>query len=299
MDVFTSPQELTGHIWRIKRNYSLKLWEEDRSKPAYAEIIGFVPTMGALHEGHLSLVRRSVSDNHFTVVSIFVNPLQFGPNEDYEKYPKVFEEDCMKLESLGVDAVFNPDNAAFYPVNFQTRVHVKDVTNDFCGASRPGHFDGVTTVVAKLFGVVQPDVAYFGEKDYQQLVTIGRMVEDLNIPVRIIGMPTIRESDGLAMSSRNKFLTPIARDMATGLYSGLLEMRNRFDDGIDDSSRLIQIGMAEMMKRMGLADGFKIEYVEIVDPLTLKKREMEALKGDRILAAIRIDRTRLIDNIEI
>lgn len=299
MDVFTSPLELTGHIWRIKRNYALKLWDDNRAKPAYSEIVGLVPTMGALHEGHLSLARKSVSENHFNVVSIFVNPLQFGPNEDYEKYPKVFEEDCRLLDEIGIDAVFHPDASVFYPADFETRVNVKGVTEILCGASRPGHFEGVTTVVAKLFNVVQPDIAYFGEKDYQQFLTIKRMVEDLNMPVRVVGLPTVRESDGLAMSSRNKYLSPEARVMANGLYFGLMEMRNRFNDGIDDASRLIQMGMAEMMKRMGLAEKFKIEYVEIADPETLEKRNMTVLKGDRALAAIRLDGTRLIDNIEL
>ncbi len=299
MDIFTNPIELSGYIWRIKRNYSLKQWDENRAKPSYSEIVGFVPTMGALHEGHLSLCKRSVSDNHFTVVSIFVNPLQFGPSEDFEQYPRVFENDCQMLDKLGVDVVFYPSLAAFYPNDFQTTVQVKGVTQGFCGATRHGHFDGVTTVVAKLFNIVQPDVAYFGEKDYQQLATIKRMVEDLSMLVRVVGMPTLREPDGLAMSSRNQYLSADARSMASGLYAALLEMKARFKEGIEDANRLVQIGMAEMMKKMGLAEKFNIEYLEVVDPLTLHKREMDVLRGDRILAAIQIDGTRLIDNIEI
>jgi len=297
MDVFNDPAELTAFIWRIKRNFSLKLWDDGRAKPAYTEVVGFVPTMGAFHDGHLSLVERSVEDNHFTVVSIFVNPLQFSQNEDLDEYPKSFEADCKSLEEIGVDAVFYPDVRTFYPDDFATRVRVSGVTEDYCGASRPGHFEGVTTVVAKLFGVVQPDVAYFGEKDYQQLITIRRMVEDLNMPVRIVGMPIKREADGLAMSSRNAHLSDEERSAAHGMYAGLMEMKHRFDDEIDDVNRLIQMGMAEMMKKMGLVDGFRIEYLEIADPVSLEKREMTAERGDRILAAIQLGRTRLIDNV--
>lgn len=297
MDVYTDPRELSAYIWRVKRNYSLKLWDESRAKPAHAEIVGFVPTMGALHEGHISLVKKSVADNPLTIASIFVNPLQFGPSEDFAKYPRTFDTDIALLSQAGVDAVFYPDVATFYPPAFTTRVLVSGVTESYCGASRPTHFEGVTTVVAKLFGVVQPDVAYFGEKDYQQLATIRRMVDDLNMPIRIMGMPTVRESDGLAVSSRNRRLSHAEREAAPGLYCGLLEMKRQFDDGIDDAHRLVQMGMAEMMKRMGLIDGFKIEYLEIADPDTLEKRDIAVHADDRVLAAIRLGATRLIDNI--
>src|SRR3990172_184028 len=214
MDIFTDTGELSTHIWRIKRNHSLKLWNENRAKPPYTEIVGFIPTMGALHEGHISLVKKSVADNPFTVASIFVNPLQFCPNEDLEKYPRSLVNDAEVLSQAGADALFHPDATTFYPSDFLTRVHVSRVTDMYCGASRPGHFEGVTTVVAKLFGVVQPDVAYFGEKDYQQLVIIRRMVADLNMQIRVAGMPTVREGDGLALSSRNRYLSAEERAAA-------------------------------------------------------------------------------------
>lgn len=299
MDVFADPQELTAYIWRIKRNYSVKLWEDSRAKPPFMEIVGFVPTMGALHEGHLSLVRESVKRHHFTAVSIFVNPLQFGPGEDFEKYPRTLDDDLKMLSEAGADAVFCPETAAFYPSGFTTKVHVYGSTQEFEGKSRPGHFDGVTTAVAKLFGVVCPDVAYFGEKDYQQLVTIKQMATDLNMPLRVEGLPTLREDDGLAMSSRNRLLSPEQRAAAPGLYAGLLRMKTEFEGGIDDSHRLVQMGMATMMEKMGLIAGFKIDYVEIVSPDTLEKRDMTAAKGDRILAAVKLGQVRLIDNLEI
>ncbi len=299
MDVFADSRELTAYIWRIKRNFSVKLWEDSRAKPPFMEIVGFVPTMGALHEGHISLVRESVKRHHFTAASIFVNPLQFGPGEDFEKYPRTLDTDLEMLKEAGADVVFHPDASDFYPGGFATKIHVDGVTEDFEGKSRPGHFDGVTTAVAKLFGVVCPDVAYFGEKDYQQLVAIIRMASDLDMPVRVEGLPTVRESDGLAMSSRNRMLSPEQRAAAPGLFAGLMRMKNEFEGGIDDSHRLVQMGMATMMENMGLIAGFKIDYVEIVSPDTLEKRDMTAAKGDRILAAVKLGRIRLIDNLEI
>ncbi len=299
MDVFADSRELTAYIWRIKRNFSVKLWEDSRAKPPFMEIVGFVPTMGALHEGHISLVRESVKRHHFTAASIFVNPLQFGPGEDFEKYPRTLDADLEMLKEAGADVVFHPDASDFYPGGFATKIRVDGVTTDFEGKSRPGHFDGVTTAVAKLFGVVCPDVAYFGEKDYQQLVAIKRMASDLDMPVRVEGLPTVREADGLAMSSRNRLLSPEQRAAAPGLFAGLMRMKTEFEGGIDDSHRLVQMGMATMMENMGLIAGFKIDYVEIVSPDTLEKRDMTAAKGDRILAAVKLGRIRLIDNLEI
>jgi pantoate--beta-alanine ligase len=165
--------------------------------------IGFVPTMGYLHEGHLSLVRKSKEDNDFTIVSIFVNPIQFGPKEDLSRYPRNFNRDREMLEKEGVDYIFYPSVEEMYHLDFNTTINVDCVTKNLCGASRPGHFRGVTTVVGKLFNIVMPDRAYFGEKDFQQLVTIKKMVKDLNFPLEVIGMPIVREHDGLAMSSRN------------------------------------------------------------------------------------------------
>ncbi|MBC7287344.1 MAG: pantoate--beta-alanine ligase, partial [Armatimonadetes bacterium] len=170
------------------------------------ESIGFVPTMGALHDGHLALIRRCRAENDFVVVSIYVNPTQFGPGEDLDKYPRQLQQDCEKAEQAGVDLVFAPRDTQMYPEGYCTWVVVEKLTEPLCGRFRPGHFRGVTTVVAKLFNIVEPDRAYFGEKDYQQLVVVKRMVADLNIPVRIISVPTVREADGLAMSSRNAYL---------------------------------------------------------------------------------------------
>ena len=299
MDVFADPQELSAFVWRIKRNYNVKLWDDSRAKPPFLEIVGFVPTMGALHDGHLSLVRESVNRHHFTVASVFVNPLQFGAGEDFEKYPRPVDEDLQMLETAGADAVFMPDVAAFYPPDFSTKVHVDGVTADFEGKSRPGHFDGVTTVVAKLFGVVCPDAVYFGEKDYQQLAVIKRMVANLNMPVNVIGLPTVREENGLAMSSRNRYLTEDESAAAAGIFEALTRIKSEFDGGINDAHRLVQMGMARMMERMGLVDGFKIDYLEIVSPDSLERREMNAFTGDRALAAVFIGKARLIDNIEL
>ena len=200
--------------------------------------VGFVPTMGYLHEGHLSLVRRARSENSSVVVSIFVNPTQFGPNEDFQRYPRDLNRDLGLLETEQVDAVFTPEVDEMYPAGATTIVDVGALSNILEGASRPGHFRGVATVVCKLFHLVQPHRAYFGEKDYQQLQVIQRMVHDLRMPVKVIGCPTIREPDGLAMSSRNVYLSPAERHAAVALSQALFQAERLFKDGVLDAPRL-------------------------------------------------------------
>jgi len=185
-------------------------------------VIGLVPTMGALHAGHLALVERSVAECGFTVVSVFVNPTQFGPGEDLERYPRTLQADVQLCQQAGADLVFAPSADEMYAADAATTVHVARLTEGLCGAFRPGHFDGVTTVVCKLLNIAQPDRAYFGEKDYQQLVVVRRMVADLDLPVEVISVPTVREADGLAMSSRNRYLTPEQRAVAPALHRALL-----------------------------------------------------------------------------
>ena len=191
--------------------------------------LGFVPTMGALHEGHLSLVDRAKQTTDRVIVSIFVNPLQFGPTEDLEQYPRPLEQDCDKVRAAGVDAVFLPTKESMYPVGEQTRVLVERITQDLCGARRPGHFSGVTTVVMKLLNIVQAHEAFFGEKDYQQLRVIKQMATDLFIPTQIIGCPTVREPDGLALSSRNQYLSPSDRARALAISRSLRAAQELFD----------------------------------------------------------------------
>lgn len=259
------------------------------------EEIGFVPTMGFLHEGHLSLVREAVRDNKFVVVSIFVNPAQFGPNEDYESYPRDLGHDTAKLAQYGVDIIFSPEPEEMYPLNYNTYVTVKELTRRLCGSSRPIHFQGVTTIVSKLFNIVQPDRAYFGEKDYQQLLVIKRMVNDLNFPVKIIGVPTVREKDGLALSSRNKYLSLEERKQAVVLYRALMKARELVgDENVSNIDKLKRTIM-DMIENQSLA---RIDYVELLDPDTLE--EIQVFK-DRLLIALAVyfGDTRLIDNIVI
>ena len=220
-------------IERIKemQEVSSKLRQEGKS-------IGFVPTMGALHEGHLSLVRMARKDNDIVVVSVFVNPTQFGPNEDFEKYPRDFEGDRKKLEKENVDIVFYPHADEMYPPNYKTYVEVEDITTRLCGAFRPGHFRGVTTVVTKLFNIVKPTRAYFGKKDYQQFKVIKRMVEDLNMDIEIIPGEIVREPDGLAMSSRNQYLSPEERKDALALYNSLQLAKELIQKGERDPKKL-------------------------------------------------------------
>jgi pantoate--beta-alanine ligase len=254
--------------------------------------IGFVPTMGFLHEGHLSLVRESLQQADCSVVSIFVNPSQFGPSEDFRDYPRDLKKDTAVLEEMGVDYLFVPDNEEIYPEGFKTYVEVTDLQDRFEGRSRPGHFKGVCTVVLKLFMIVQPDIAFFGQKDAQQALIIKRMVRDLNLDVDIQVLPIIREKDGLAMSSRNVYLNKVQRKAALCLVKSLRNADQAFKAGERDSS-IILSGMTRLINAEPLA---KLDYVAIVDLDNLEpldKIEKDAL----ILVAVFIGRVRLIDNL--
>ncbi|MGH8904687.1 MAG: pantoate--beta-alanine ligase, partial [Egibacteraceae bacterium] len=253
------------------------------------ERIGLVPTMGALHEGHLSLVRRAVAECDVVVVSIFVNPLQFAPQEDLDGYPRDLERDLGLLSPLGVDLVFHPDPAGFTPPDRRTTVTVSRLTASLEGSSRPTHFDGVTTIVAKLLNVVQPDRAYFGEKDLQQLVVIKAMVRDLDVPVEIVGCPTVRDSDGLALSSRNVYLTPAQRQHALALSQALYDTAAQWD-GDADRAR------SSLANRLTTAPGIRLDYAEVVDPVTLEPLEGVVDGPAQVVAAAYVGTTRLIDN---
>ncbi|MCX7760964.1 MAG: pantoate--beta-alanine ligase [Hydrogenothermaceae bacterium] len=257
--------------------------------------IGFVPTMGYLHEGHLSLVRRAKQENDVVVVSIFVNPLQFGKNEDLDRYPRDFERDCSLCEREKVDYIFYPSASDMYPEDFKTYVEVKDLPDVLCGKFRPGHFRGVTTVVLKLFNIVQPDNAYFGEKDYQQLKIIQRMVKDLNVPVNVIGCPIVREPDGLAMSSRNKYLSEEERKSAVFISKALFQVKETFERGERDVNKLKDMGI-NILKQAPLIR--EIQYFEVVHPESLEPKEI-AESSDVVAVAVYIGNTRLIDNIRL
>jgi len=254
--------------------------------------IGFVPTMGYLHEGHLSLVRKAKDLCDSVVVSIFVNPTQFGPGEDFERYPRDEEGDKSKLEQEGVDFLFIPEIRDMYLLGYQTYVDVTEVSKGLCGDFRPGHFRGVATVVAKLFNLVKPHVAIFGEKDYQQLLVIKRMAKDLNFDIKIIPGRTVREEDGIAMSSRNTYLSPEARKKATVLYRSLRKGKELFDSGERDVSTLSQT----IRKEIGSEEDVTLQYVEIRDAETLERIERVNRPAAIAVAAI-IGSVRLIDNI--
>lgn len=253
--------------------------------------VGVVPTMGFLHEGHLSLVRASRAADASVVATIFVNPTQFGPNEDFARYPRDEARDLRLLAGERVDAVFAPSVEEMYPAGFATFVQVEGLTEVLEGAHRPGHFRGVTTVVAKLFEIIQPDRAYFGQKDAQQLVVIRRMVRDLDMPVEIIGLPTVREPDGLAMSSRNAYLSPRERRAATVLYRALLAARTAYDAGERRGDVLRQV-MLSVLAGEPLA---RVDYVSIADLETLRELG-EVREGALASLAVRIGPARLIDN---
>lgn len=254
--------------------------------------VGFVPTMGALHEGHMSLVRRSKNENDVTVVSIFVNPLQFGPSEDLGSYPRNFEEDMKKLGEAEVDTAFLPDAPLMYPGDFSTHVDVDGVSERLCGGMRPGHFRGVSTVVAKLLNIVNPARAYFGQKDFQQTVVIRRMVRDLNFGVEVVVCPTVREHDGLAVSSRNLYLDAEQRKAATVLYKALSAASDLLNAG-ERSSEKIETLMKEILSGEPLVTG--VDYASAYDPATLG--EMRELENEILLAvAARFGKVRLIDN---
>lgn len=254
--------------------------------------IAFVPTMGYFHDGHLELMRQAKKWGDIVVISIFVNPTQFGPGEDYERYPRDMERDLGMAREVGVDIVFNPSAQEMYPARYQTYVEVQQVTKNLCGASRPTHFRGVATVVAKLFNIVKPNVALFGQKDYQQLVTIQRMVADLNMDLEIVGVPTFRESDGLAMSSRNAYLTSSARREATSLYRSLQRAQTLTAQGVTETEQLI----GEVRTIIASAPSIDIDYIKICDPVTLE--DIDEIKDTAVLAlAANAGKARLIDNI--
>ncbi len=253
--------------------------------------IAFVPTMGFLHEGHASLLREGRRRGDLLVLSIFVNPIQFGANEDLERYPRDMERDCRIAAECGVDIVFTPAAAAMYPAGFQTSISVRELTRPLCGASRPGHFDGVATVVGKLFNIVQPDLALFGTKDYQQLAVIRRMTADLSMPVTVVGMPIVREADGLAMSSRNAYLSPDERQSALCLYRAINAVRAMYTAG--ERSVALLLDSAQAIIRQEPAA--EIDYLEFRDGETLETAAT-AVDGTLLAMAVKIGKTRLIDN---
>lgn len=254
--------------------------------------LGFVPTMGALHAGHLSLVKMASTQCDAVVASIFVNPLQFGPTEDFAKYPRTFERDCQLLEAENVSVVFAPSKEDMYPTDAKTRVDVAELSDRLDGGSRPGHFKGVATVVAKLFNIVQPDRAYFGQKDAAQVAVLKRMVRDLNFDLELVVAPIVRESDGLALSSRNVYLDPQQRKQALVLSRALNRISFLRDQGDTSAASLIQHG------KQIIADepGAKLDYLAIVDPNTLEPVE-DVSKGALVAVAAWFGTTRLIDNL--
>ncbi len=266
--------------------------EMRRIRQQLAEPVGFVPTMGYLHEGHLSLVRHARVDNPSVVVSIFVNPTQFGPQEDFKTYPRDIQRDLAMLEGEKTDIVFMPEAAEMYPAGFNSWVEVGKVTERLEGAFRPGHFRGVATVVAKLFDIVQPTRAYFGQKDAQQAIVIKKMVADLNMNLEVVALPTVREPDSLAMSSRNTYLNPEQRQAATVLYKALSLTRELWSQGEKDAERLRQ-EMTALIQKEPLA---KIDYISVADTDTLD--ELDTVTPQALVSlAVKIGSTRLIDNI--
>jgi pantoate--beta-alanine ligase len=263
-----------------------------RQAHAAGKTVGFVPTMGALHAGHVSLIEAARTRCDYVVVSIFVNPTQFGPGEDLDKYPRPFEKDLEICESHGVDAVFAPTAAEMYPRENLTWVNVDKLTDRLCGQFRPGHFRGVATVCAKLFNVVGPDLAFFGQKDAQQALVIRRMAADLNMPLEIVLCPTVREPDGLAMSSRNQYLRPREREDAARIYESLELCRQSIESGQRDAG-VVRARMREVLEGV---PSMRVEYVSIADAETLE--ELDRIGGRVLIAvAVRMESARLIDNI--
>lgn len=279
MEVIADPEalrEMARHWWRS------------------GQTIGFVPTMGNFHEGHLSLMRTAAAESDQTIASLFINPLQFGPQEDLAGYPRTFADDCAGATAAGVDILFAPERAAMYPPEFATRVEVDGLTAGLCGRSRPGHFSGVTTVVMKLLALVVPHRAYFGEKDYQQWRVIERMVTDLGLGTEIIARPIVREPDGLAMSSRNRYLTPPERQQATCLYRGLMAAAAAAAAGETGVAALLAAARAELDAQPLV----RLDYLELVEPTTLAP--LAKLDGPgRLCIAAYVGAARLIDNVEL
>lgn len=277
----------TGSITELRN--TLRPWRQ------HGERVAFVPTMGNLHRGHVELVRHARDGAQRVVVSVFVNPLQFGPAEDYDGYPRTLDNDRAKLQSAGVDLLFVPEAKAMYPTPLaqMSKIHVPMLSDILCGASRPGHFEGVATVVAKLFHLVQPDVAFFGEKDFQQLLVIQRMARDLDFPVEVIGVPTVREDDGLAMSSRNSYLTAEQRRAAPTMYRTLTELKARLDAGERDYAALARDGQRALKSAGLVPDYVAVRRAENLTPPTAKDADLV------ILAAAWLGKARLIDNLRV
>ncbi|HIE08001.1 MAG TPA: pantoate--beta-alanine ligase [Desulfarculaceae bacterium] len=278
-------------------NSNRKMQTFARESRRSGKSIALVPTMGFLHEGHLELMRKAREKADLVVVSIFVNPIQFGPNEDLDRYPRDLAGDLDKCDSVGVDIVFTPTPEEIYPNGFQTAVAVNKITQVLCGASRPNHFQGVTTVVGKLFNLTLPDFAFFGEKDFQQLAVIRRMVIDLNFPLEIIGVPIVRESDGLAMSSRNAYLPAQQRAEAPAIYKALSNARKLYNQGMNEAERLCKAVSDQLNK--SIESDFKIEYIEIYDSNNLTLIENKISSPATILIAVHLGKTRLIDNLQL
>lgn len=269
---------------------ALRAWRAERTGT-----VGFVPTMGYLHEGHEALMHRALEHADELIVSVYVNPTQFGPDEDLASYPRDFDGDFARCKAAGAHAMFFPSDALMYGPGFATRVQVHGMSAHMCGAHRPGHFDGVTLVVAKLFNLVQPDVAVFGQKDYQQLAIIEQMVRDLNFPIQIVGVPTVRESDGLAKSSRNRYLTGAWRERATMLSRALVKVWQAWSGGERESSRLLEIAHAQL----GLCPDVTPDYVELIDPHSLERLVGPILGGAVMALAVQVGPARLIDNLRL
>ncbi len=260
--------------------------------------IALVPTMGFLHQGHLELMCRARQQADKVIVSIFVNPIQFGPNEDLDSYPRDLEGDLEKCAGVGVDLVFTPTPEELYPDRqFQTSVEVSRITRGLCGAGRPGHFKGVTTVVCKLFNLTQPDYAFFGEKDFQQLAVIRRMTEDLNFPIKIIGVPIVREEDGLALSSRNAYLSETERRDAPAIHEALKRARDLYRQGLHDSEKLLREAAEHIERR--ITSPCEIEYLKLCRADDLEEISGPVAGPAIILTAVRLGRTRLIDNLQL
>lgn len=274
--VITTAKEMQEHSERMR---------------SLGKTIAFVPTMGALHEGHLALIKEGRKLGDDLVVSIFVNPPQFSPEEDFESYPRNFDKDLKLLQKEGVDVIFSPNEDEIYQDGFQTYVDLENLPNYLCGISRPIFFRGVATVVAKLFNIVRPHIAIFGRKDYQQLVIIRRMARDLNFDIKIVGFPTVRESDGLAMSSRNSYLAPEQRINAVSLYKSLKQSQKLVESGIKDAKRIIDAAYTLIKSHPETL----IDYIAICDPETLA--DMETIDRPALMAlAVNVGKTRLIDN---
>ncbi|MBK1989638.1 bifunctional pantoate--beta-alanine ligase/(d)CMP kinase [Sphaerospermopsis aphanizomenoides BCCUSP55] len=301
MRLFTTVAALRCYLNQRRWDSNLRLSDEllfDDQTTWYPTEIGLVPTMGGLHQGHLSLIHRARQENSTVIVSIFVNPLQFGPKEDYQRYPRTLEQDRLLCEQAGVDAIFapTPEEMGIPQKNIQETqvtqvIPPSGMISSLCGSYRPGHFQGVATIVTKLFNLVQPDRAYFGQKDGQQLAIIKRLVADLNLPVEIVACPTVREASGLALSSRNQYLTATEKEQATVLYKGLQQAEAAFRAGVRNSSQLIALVWEEIAK----VSTIYVEYIELVEPNTLMfltKVEEEGM----VAIAARLGSTRLIDN---